>query len=263
MSYVTVQHELKLLSRPRVLNFPRIRRAFTSARAQPNLNNPEVLPTLRWSKKMTDNIPLTSWEGNSNHGVGSQDRSQVGEVPSPTAGCAASGPERSQLTFKGLITDWARECVAVIFSVLCMAAIAIIALNIDGIQLSQWHLDLQPSTVLSILTTACQSSLMFSVAEIIGFSKWFYFMRRSRYLKEFDVFDSASRGPLGSLNLLRPGRSGLRPWIAYTGASITILALAMGPFSQQIISLRDSQVLLTQANSTTFVTNTWPVGSST
>lgn len=101
---------------------------------------------------------------------------------------------------------------------------------------------------------------MFSVAEIIGFSKWFYFKTEPRCLRELEVFDSASRGPLGSLNLLWPGRSGLRPWIAYGGASITIAALAMGPFSQQIIRLRGSQVLLAQANSTTSVTNTWNLG---
>lgn len=183
------------------------------------------------------------------------------EADSPPAICPESRPERSRLSFKNLTTNWARECVAVVFSVLCMIAIAVIALNIDGIRLSQWHLDLQPSTVISILTTACQSSLMFTVAEIIGFSKWFYFKTRSRCLRELEVFDSASRGPLGSLNLLWPGRSGLRPWIAYAGASITITALAMGPFSQQTIRLRDSQVLSTQANSTTSVTNTWDSGN--
>lgn len=182
------------------------------------------------------------------------------EITSPPDVCPESGPDRSQLSFKDLTTNWVWEFVSVIFSVLCMAAIAIIALNIDGIWLSQWHLDLQPSTIISILMTACQSSVMFSVAEVIGYSKWFYFKTSSRCLKEFDVFDSASRGPLGSLNLLWPGRSGLRPWIAYASASITIMALTMGPFSQQIIKLRESQVLFKQANSSVFVANTWDSG---
>lgn len=182
------------------------------------------------------------------------------EVYAPPDVCPDSGPDCSQLSSKNLTTNWMWECVSVIFSVLCMAAIAIIALNIDGIWLSQWHLDLQPSTVISILMTACQSSLMFSVAEIISYSKWFYFKTRSRCLKELDVFDSASRSPLGSLNLLWPGRSGIRPWIAYASASITILALTMGPFSQQTIRLRDTGVLFTPANSTIPVANIWDSG---
>lgn len=179
------------------------------------------------------------------------------EVSPPPAVCPRCGPELPQSSFKTLTKTWAWECVAVTFSVLCMVAIVIIALNIDGIWLSQWNLGLQPSTILSILMMACQSSLMFSVAEIIGYSKWFYFKTSSRCLKELDIFDSASRGPLGSLNLLWPGRSGLRPWIAYASASITIVALTIGPFSQQTISSRGSQVLFTQANSTVPVANTW------
>lgn len=209
---------------------------------------------------MTNNIPLVSWESNSNHGHGNEARSRMGGAPPEPAVSPKSGPERSQLSFKDLTTNWLQECVAVAFSVLCMVAIAVIALTIDGTRLSQWHLDLQPSTVISILTTACQSSLMFSVSEIIGFSKWSFFKTRPRHLRELEVFDSASRGSLGSLKLLWPGDSGRRPWIAYTGASITIAALAMGPFSQQTIILRDSQVLFTQANSTTSVTNTWGSG---
>lgn len=209
---------------------------------------------------MTNNIPPVSWESNSTHGHGNEARSQIdGALPPPTVS-PKSRLERSQLSFKNLTTNWMRECVAVIFSVLCMVAIAVIALKIEGIRLSQWHLDLQPSTVVSILTTACQSSLMFSVSEIIGFSKWSFFKTKPRSLRELEIFDSASRGSLGSLELLWPGGSGRRPWIAYAGSSITIAALAMGPFSQQTIRLRDSQVLFTQANSTTSVTNTWGSG---
>lgn len=209
---------------------------------------------------MTTSIPLVPWESSSNHGLENGDGSPLDEVPSQSASCSESGLDRSDLGFKKLTTCWIREFVSVIFSVLCMAAVAIIALNIDGIWLSQWHLDLQPNTVVSILTTACQSSLMFSVAEIIGFSKWFYFQTGSRHLKELVTFDSASRGPLGSINILWPGRSGLRPWIAYAGALITIMSLAMGPFSQQIIRLRESQVQFTEVSSTIPVTNTWDSG---
>lgn len=220
------------------------------------------MPTPRYSTRMNNNIHLDSWESNSNYDPGNGDRSQIDEAPSPPAAYPESGPERSQLSFKNLTKNWVWECVAVSFSVLCMVAIAIIALSIDGIWLPQWHLDLQPSTVISILTTASQSSLMFSVAEIIAFSKRFYFKASPRPLKELDVFDSASRGPLGSLNLLWPGRSGLRPWKAYAGASITIVALAMGPFSQQTISLRNSQVLFAEDYSTVLVTHgSWEAAS--
>lgn len=86
---------------------------------------------------MTDDIPLVSWEGNNDHGLGNGARSQMDETHSPPAVCPESGPERSQLKFKNLTAYWVRECIAVIFSVLCMVAIAVIALKIDGIRLSQ------------------------------------------------------------------------------------------------------------------------------
>ncbi|KAK9779627.1 hypothetical protein SCAR479_03693 [Seiridium cardinale] len=56
----------------------------------------------------------------------------------------------------------------------------------------------------------------------------------------FATFDSASRGPLGSLNLFhlwRPRSLTILP-LVYTASLVTISALAMGPCAQQVINIQ-------------------------
>ena len=55
-------------------------------------------------------------------------------------------------------------------------------------------------------------------------------------LKDIQVYDEATRGPLGSLLFLWHFRKA--PWVTYTafiGCVVTILAIAADPFTQQIL----------------------------
>ncbi|KAF2201659.1 hypothetical protein GQ43DRAFT_486696 [Delitschia confertaspora ATCC 74209] len=85
---------------------------------------------------------------------------------------------------------------------------------------------------ISIFSAVGKAALILPVSEAIGQLKWIWFRRESK-LWDFFTFDSASRGPWGSLMLL--GRTRCRRLVSL-GAAITILALAFEPFFQQIVT---------------------------
>lgn len=73
---------------------------------------------------------------------------------------------------------------------------------------------------------------MLSVAACIGQWKWVYISSKPRKLSDIDVIDEASRGPLGSIQMIAT-----IPWgWATLGAIITILALGIDSFAQEVIS---------------------------
>lgn len=157
---------------------------------------------------------------------------------------------------------WVGEILSTVFSLSCLMAVIVLASKLNNTWLSKWTFLLQPSTLISILVTGAQSSIMLAIAEVISQSKWLYFWNARRRLNELSRFDDASRGPLGSLKLFWPGRSGIRPFLAYGGAFVTIAALAMGPFAQQIVGLRVDKVPNELRNSSVTVSNLYQSGDS-
>lgn len=100
---------------------------------------------------------------------------------------------------------------------------------------------------------------MLVIAEVFSQLKWVQMsLPKAQSLGDFAIFDSASRGPLGSLRLLylwKPHSSMLPP-MAYAASLITVAALAMGPFTQQVISVQaDNLVPADDMNSTIAVAN--------
>ncbi|EKG16900.1 hypothetical protein MPH_05881 [Macrophomina phaseolina MS6] len=77
--------------------------------------------------------------------------------------------------------------------------------------------------------------MMMPIAEGISQLKWYWF-NEPQPLIDLDRFDTASRGPWGSLLLLFHTR---KHYLASLGAFITIAALAVDPFSQQVLQYYD------------------------
>ena len=72
-----------------------------------------------------------------------------------------------------------------------------------------------------------------AITAAIGQCRWLRFAgKRPRKLQELQVFDDASRGPLGSLMLLYHTR--LKS-LAVLGATLTIISLGFDPFVQSLI----------------------------
>lgn len=71
----------------------------------------------------------------------------------------------------------------------------------------------------------------------MGQLKWLH-LRQPRRMYDFELFDDASRGPLGSFFLLARFRLDM----VSLGCLVTILSAALGPFTQQVISYANRQV---------------------
>lgn len=98
-----------------------------------------------------------------------------------------------------------------------------------------------PNTAVSVFATLSKSSLLLPVAECLSQLKWLHF-KSSHRLGELELFDKASRGPLGALQFLWNINVGAL--IGSMGAMIAIAALAVDPFAQQVIKFQARNVSL-------------------
>jgi len=137
---------------------------------------------------------------------------------------------------------WTFELICAILSIVCMVAIVIVLAIINGKRLDSWHSTVRPNTVVSVIATASKSLLLLPVAECISQAKWLYYQSRPRPLYDLDVFESASRGPWGALQLLWTTKA--TALTASLGALITILALGLDPFAQQVITFESRDTVL-------------------
>jgi hypothetical protein len=129
------------------------------------------------------------------------------------------------------LDSWLYECAALAVSVGCLVALAVMLGIYDSKETPQLPYNITLNALISVLSTAAKSSLLFAVAGTLGQVKWVWFTEK-RELSDMQTFDDATRGPWGALVLLC-SRS-IRP-LASLGATITILALAYGPFLQQLV----------------------------
>lgn len=88
------------------------------------------------------------------------------------------------------------------------------------------------SAFISIFSGFAKSALLLPTAEALGQLKWTWFTKK-RTMIDFEVMDSASRGPIGSLMLLMRSK-GIT--LASVGAAIILLSLPLDLFFQQIVA---------------------------
>ncbi|KAI0444315.1 hypothetical protein F4803DRAFT_573297 [Xylaria telfairii] len=101
-----------------------------------------------------------------------------------------------------------------------------------------WRLPLSINTVVSILTTLSKAALMHSVASTISQIKWIDYQVVPQKLGNFEIYDECSRGPGGALKAL----FWLPRSMVVLGALATILGLGIGPFTQQLVQLKEVEV---------------------
>jgi hypothetical protein len=122
-----------------------------------------------------------------------------------------------------------------IFSLTCFTCIIAALIVCDEKPMPRFPYGLTLNAIISLLATAFKSALIFVVAECIGQLKWlwFYGSDRKKKLDDMQLFDDASRSPMGSMSVIcrHRGRS-----LVSLGALVTVLAFAFDPFMQQIIS---------------------------
>jgi hypothetical protein len=121
-------------------------------------------------------------------------------------------------------------------SAACMIAIICIYLQIKDHPLSQSGLYL---TLTNVLGKVSSAALIVPTSEALGQLKWNWF-HESKAMWDFEIFDKASRGPLGALMLLfrTKGRS-----LAALGALLIVLLLAIDTFFQQVVTFPNQWTL--------------------
>lgn len=122
-------------------------------------------------------------------------------------------------------------------SLTSMAAIVIVLIKYDGRVFPSVPGEISLNAIVATLSTISKTSLIFSVSAVLGQLKWDWFEKQPRQLDELETFDQASRGPLGAMKLLLGGTARS---VASIGAVITILALALDPFVQQVVGTAPS-----------------------
>ncbi|KAH7113736.1 hypothetical protein B0J11DRAFT_497086 [Dendryphion nanum] len=130
----------------------------------------------------------------------------------------------------GVVRRWILEIISWSISALCMIAIVIMLLLTENQKSPSWPL----SQIFNTLSRVASAALILPVSEALGQLKWNWFQNESKKMWDFEIFDNASRGPWGSALLLirTKGRT-----LASLGAAVTLLALALDPFFQQVTEL--------------------------
>ncbi|KAK2782024.1 hypothetical protein FQN52_006025 [Onygenales sp. PD_12] len=156
--------------------------------------------------------------------------------PSPEEGEWANPirvPPRSQSWFY-LITIWWQEIFACAIAVALLAAAVALLMIYEHRSLSEWPYYVTINAAVSILISIMKAMMIVPLAEGLSQLKWSWFKKPSN-LHDMALLDAASRGPFGA------GRAMFRfnPFnIMSLGFFVIITAIAIGPFSQQIVAIK-------------------------
>ena len=96
---------------------------------------------------------------------------------------------------------WILEISAIIASIVALLLILILLSVFDGKPtFTSHHVTL--NTIIAVCATAIRGGLLFAVSSALGQWKWEWYTPAPRPTMDFDTIDAASRGPVGSTNLL-------------------------------------------------------------
>lgn len=126
--------------------------------------------------------------------------------------------------------DWVLEGASLICSVLLLVGLMTLFSIYDGKFTDRWSASVSFSTVIAIMSKAIKTTLMLPVTASISQMGWAHF-HRSRPVLDFQKFDAASRGLLGTIRLLvaLPSR-----WAILT-ALIAVIVLGIEAAAQQCL----------------------------
>lgn len=160
-------------------------------------------------------------------------------------------------TLRTILTDsWLHEISSLIASFACQIWLVVILLQMNNRPLDTWTQKISLNAMVSALSTISKALLLEPVGASMGQLKWLH-LRQPRRMYDFELFDDASRGPLGSGFLLARCRLDM----VSLGCLVTILSAALGPFTQQVISYANRQVEFSNPSVTFGVTYNYSVAS--
>ncbi|KAL4742967.1 hypothetical protein BDV11DRAFT_216176 [Aspergillus similis] len=123
------------------------------------------------------------------------------------------------------------DILGLTLSLAILIAIIVVLRKYDGQQQPTWH-GVSLNTVLSWLSTVAKGCIAFPLSSGLSQLKWVWFAKRARPLSDLRVFDNASRGVYGSVELVWALR--MRHF-AVVGAIAVVLAVGFDPFVQNLV----------------------------
>lgn len=152
----------------------------------------------------------------------------------------AQPSQRRSLTCKAAASlsktgTWTFEFVGLFFGAAAIAGIAGVLAYFDGRAIPDWPLNITLSALIALLATIANANLAAPIQSSLSQLKWIRFKTARAPLADMETYDEASRGTWGAIKLLVTLRGG---FFGSFGAVLSIVALAIGPFSQQIASYR-------------------------
>jgi hypothetical protein len=200
-------------------------------------------------------IDDVDWSRKSHIGLGIQDAQFRPDSTPITPGTAERGGERASTVGRkpsasniaerieqklwkysasgNVIKRWLIEIVSWSLAALCMTGIVVMLIIYRNDRIPNWPMGLTLNAYISVLSKVASAALLLPVSEALGQLKWSWFQgKKSQKMWDFEIFDNASRGPWGSFLLLvrTKGKS-----LAALGAGVTLFALALDPFFQQVV----------------------------
>lgn len=152
-----------------------------------------------------------------------------------------AGPTRRRglfSSFPDFIYNWWLCILSLFMSCAATAAIFVLLLLVDGQTIPKLPLSITVNTYVSFFATIVKGTMLVAVNESISQLKWLWF-RQPRTLQDIQVFDDASRGPVGALRLIFRTKGAS---LVALGSLVAVFSLVMDPFAQQIVSYRTRSV---------------------
>ncbi|CAI0650446.1 unnamed protein product [Colletotrichum noveboracense] len=134
---------------------------------------------------------------------------------------------------------WAWEVLSIAVATVALAAMFITLLLHQDRTLPKWPSMITINALIAVFSAILKACLMMPIAEGLSQLKWLWY-EKPRPMKHIAQWDMASRGPWGSLLLIfvLRGRN-----LAVFGAILTIFAMAVDPFAQQIVHYYSCSVM--------------------
>ncbi|KAJ3533207.1 hypothetical protein NM208_g8091 [Fusarium decemcellulare] len=165
--------------------------------------------------------------------------------------------------FSQVYARWARdwwlfEIIAIAVSCALTITLCLVLSSFDGHEtpyfgsILSWGIPL--NTVVSLIGTLAVATSLSAVIECISQLKWLWFSNKVRPLRDMETFDQASRGLVGSLNLIWELR---HTSIASIGAFCMVLHLAIVPLTQQSLQYEARIVSVNDVNATVSIATRW------
>ncbi|KAK1781418.1 hypothetical protein QBC45DRAFT_57033 [Copromyces sp. CBS 386.78] len=126
---------------------------------------------------------------------------------------------------------WTYESISMLVAMGAVASIIAVLATYDGQPLPSWPHWITLNAVIAILATVATASMSVPLSGGLGQLKWIRFKQGRAPLSDMEIYDDASRGAFGAVNMLVQARGG---FAGSFGAVVMIVALFLSPFAQQI-----------------------------